>query len=76
LIGDYVPGMAPNSTLLDVCKYEDEIPETQHFEYKLDKVALEADPDSETCIEIIEGHGFEHMQEKVRVRYIAKGARV
>ncbi len=73
LIGSMVPGMAPNSTLLDVCKYEGEIPSTQHFEYKLDAVAREAEPDTETCFEIIEGHGFEKIQEKARARYLGKG---
>ena len=76
LIGDKVPGMAPNSTLLDIRKYEGEIPTTQYFEYKLDKVAREGEPTAETCVEIIEGHGFEAIQEKVRKEYIKKGATV
>jgi trimethylamine-N-oxide reductase (cytochrome c) len=75
LMGDMVPGMAPNSTLLDVCKYEGEMPRTQYFEYKLDKVAKEADPDAETCVEIIEGHGFEKIQAKVRLAYAGRGER-
>lgn len=74
LMGDMVPGMAPNSTLLDVCKYEGEIPQGQMFEDKLDAVAKSADPDAETCIEIIEGHGFEKIQAKVRENYLKKGA--
>jgi len=74
LIGDLVPGMAPNSTLLDVRKYEGEIPKGQFFEDKLDKVAKEGDPDAETCIDIIEGHGFEKIQAKVRENYLKKGA--
>jgi trimethylamine-N-oxide reductase (cytochrome c) len=72
LMGDMVPGMAPNSTLLDVCKYEGEMPRTQYFEYKLDKVALDADPDAETCAEIIEGHGFEKIQAKVKLAFAGK----
>jgi trimethylamine-N-oxide reductase (cytochrome c) len=74
LIGSMVPGMAPNSTLLDVCKYEGPIPDSQCFEYKLDAVALDADPDAETCKEIIEGHGFAMIQTKVRGEYLKKGA--
>ncbi len=65
-IGSKVPGMAPNSTLLDVCKYEGPIPDSQCFEYKLDIVAKESDPDAETCRDIISGHGFESIQEKAR----------
>jgi len=75
LMGDLVPGMAPNSALLDVCKWEDEIPSTQHFEHKLDKVAKEADPDAETCVEIIEGHGFEKIQAKVIAAYLSEVAK-
>ncbi|NLO48139.1 MAG: hypothetical protein GX111_07475, partial [Clostridiales bacterium] len=74
LIGDMVPGMAPNSTLLDVRKYEGEIPDSQCFEYKLDAVAKAADPDAATCKEIIEGHGFEKIQEKAKKQYLMKGA--
>jgi trimethylamine-N-oxide reductase (cytochrome c) len=74
LIGDMVPGMAPNSTLLDVRKYEGKLPDSQCFEYKLDAIAKSADPDAETCREIIEGHGFEKIQEKVRKQYLMKGA--
>jgi trimethylamine-N-oxide reductase (cytochrome c) len=66
LMGSMVPGMAPNSCLLDVCKYEGEMPKGQYFEHKLDKVAKEADPDFESCAEIIEGHGFEAIQDKVK----------
>jgi trimethylamine-N-oxide reductase (cytochrome c) len=68
LIGDKVPGMAPNSTLLDICKWEGALPQGQYFESKLDAVAKEADPDAETCFEIIEGHGFEAIQAKVRAK--------
>ncbi|MDR0818364.1 MAG: hypothetical protein LBN43_02175, partial [Oscillospiraceae bacterium] len=70
LIGDKVPGMAPNSTLMDIKKYEGEVPTGQYFEAKLDKVAKEADPDAETCFDIIEGHGFEAIQAKVRAKTI------
>jgi hypothetical protein len=72
LMGSKVPGMAPNSTLLDVCRYEGEIPDSQCFEFKLDDVARQADPDAETCREIIEGHGFEAIQDKERIRYLLK----
>jgi len=74
LMGSMVPGMAPNSTLLDVCKYEGEIPGNQCFEYKLDAVAMDANPQTETCKEIIEGHGFEMIQARVREEYLKKGA--
>jgi len=75
LIGDMAPGMAPNSCLMDVRKYEGELPpKGQMFEAKLDKVAREADPDSPTCVEIIEGHGFEKIQAKFRDIYLTKGA--
>jgi trimethylamine-N-oxide reductase (cytochrome c) len=74
LIGDMVPGMAPNSTLLDVCKYEGTYPDSQCFEYKLDAVAKQGDPHAETCKEIIEGHGFEAIQEKARAKHLRKGA--
>ena len=74
LIGDKVPGMAPNSTLLDVRKYEGELPKGQLFEHKLDAIALEAEPDSPTCVDIIEGHGFEKLQAKFRDEYLKKGA--
>ena len=73
LIGDMVPGMAPNSCLIDVCKYEGELPKGQLFESKLDKVSREVDPDAESCIEIIEGHGFEKIQAKIRENYLEKG---
>jgi trimethylamine-N-oxide reductase (cytochrome c) len=66
--------MAPNSTLMDICKYEGEIPDSQCFEYKLDAVAKQADPDTETCKEIIEGHGFEKIQEKVKKTYRKEAA--
>jgi trimethylamine-N-oxide reductase (cytochrome c) len=68
-MGDKVPGMAPNSTLLDIRKYEGEIPDSQLFESKLDKVALEGDPNAESCKEIIQGHGFEAIQAKVKAAY-------
>ena len=74
LQGDYAPGMVPNSCLIDICKYEGELPNCQLFEHKLEKVAKEADPDAESCIEIIEGHGFEKIQAKVRDNYLKKGA--
>jgi trimethylamine-N-oxide reductase (cytochrome c) len=74
LIGDKVPGMAPNSALLDICKYEGDLPDSQLFEGKLDAVALDADPDTALCREIIEGHGFEKTQEKVKASYLRKGA--
>jgi trimethylamine-N-oxide reductase (cytochrome c) len=74
LMGDKVPGMAPNSTLLDVRKYEGELPKGQLFEDKLDTINKKADPDFESCVEIIEGHGFEKIQAKVRQNYLKKGA--
>ncbi len=74
LIGSYVPGMAPNSTLMDVRKYEGEIPDCQCFEHKLDQVAFAADGDAETCKEIIEGHGFEKIQAKIRAQYAKEAA--
>ena len=73
LIGDMAPGMAPNSCLIDIRKYEGELPKGQMFEDKLDKVAKEADPDAETCVEIIEGHGFAKIQAKVRENYLKRG---
>jgi trimethylamine-N-oxide reductase (cytochrome c) len=73
LQGDMAPGMVPNSCLMDIRKYEDNLPKGQLFEDKLDKVAREADPNAESCIEIIEGHGFEAIQAKVREKYL-KGA--
>jgi trimethylamine-N-oxide reductase (cytochrome c) len=74
LMGDMVPGMAPNSALMDVRKYEGALPKGQLFEGKLDSIAKSADPDAETCVEIIEGHGFEKIQAKVRAAYLKKGA--
>jgi len=74
LQGDMAPGMVPNSCLMDICKYEGELPDSQLFEYKLDKVAKEADSDAESSIEIITGHGFEKIQAKVRDNYLKKGA--
>ena len=74
LIGDMVPGMAPNSCLMDIRKYDCDLPKGQMFEDKLDKVAKEADPDAESCVEIIESHGFEKIQAKVRDIYLKKGA--
>jgi len=62
--------MAPNSALIDICKYEGEIPDGQLFEHKLDSVANAVDPDAETCVEIIRGHGFESIQEKARKTYL------
>jgi len=76
LIGDYVPGMSPLSCLMDIRKFEGELPKGQMYEHKLDKVAKEADPEAETCVEIIEGHGFEKIQAKVRDKYLKKGAGV
>jgi trimethylamine-N-oxide reductase (cytochrome c) len=73
LQGDMAPGMVPNSCLMDICKYEGELPDSQLFECKLDKVAKEADPDAENCVEIITGHGFEKIQAKVRDIYQKKG---
>ena len=61
MMGDMVPGMAPNSCLIDICKYEGELPSSQLFEHKLDKVAREADPEAVTCLELISGHGFERL---------------
>lgn len=63
LMGPMVPGMAPNSTLLDVKKYEGPLPNGQGFEAKLDAIAK-----TESCREIIEGHGFEAIQASVRAR--------
>ena len=74
LIGDMVPGMAPNSCLIDIRKFEGELPKGQQYEHKLDKVAKEADPDTPSCVEIIEGHGFEKLQAKERDKYLKKGA--
>ena len=74
LIGDMVPGMAPLSCLIDVRIFKGDLPKGQLFEDKLDKVAKEADPDAESCVEIIEGHGFEKIQAKVRDKYLKKGA--
>jgi trimethylamine-N-oxide reductase (cytochrome c) len=74
LMGDMVPGMAPNSCLMDIRKYEGNLPKGQMFEDKLDKVAKEADPNAESCVEIIEGHGFEKIQAKAREIYLKKGA--
>jgi hypothetical protein len=71
-MGSMVPGMAPNSTLMDVCKYEGPIPDGQLFEHKLDAVAKAVDPDAETCKDIILGHGFESIQKKVRERYLKR----
>ena len=75
LQGEVAPGMVPNSCLMDICKYEnaDKLPDSQLFEHKLDKVAKEADPDAETAVEIITGHGFEKIQAKVRDNYLKKG---
>jgi trimethylamine-N-oxide reductase (cytochrome c) len=70
LIGDMVPGMAPNSALIDICKYEGPIPEGQNFEYKLDAVAKDAEPDTPTCKEIIEGRGYEKIQAMFREKYL------
>jgi len=72
LMGDKVPGMAPNSALLDIRKYEGSVPSEQGFESKLDNVAKDADADAETCVEIIEGHGFESIQSKVKAQYVGK----
>ena len=66
--------MAPNSTLLDVRKYEGPIPDSQCFEYKLDAVAFAAEDDAETCKEIIEGHGFEKIQAKIKAQYAKEAA--
>jgi trimethylamine-N-oxide reductase (cytochrome c) len=68
LMGEKMPGMAPNSALIDICKYDGPIPECQGFEEKLDKVAKMGDPKAETCVEIIEGHGFESVQSKMKGR--------
>jgi trimethylamine-N-oxide reductase (cytochrome c) len=76
LQGDFAPGMVPNTCLIDVRKFEGELPKGQMFENKLDKVAKEADSDAESCVEIIEGHGFEKIQAKVRDNYLKKGAGV
>ena len=65
-----VPGMAPNSTLIDVCRYEGPLPSGQLFEHKLDAVAKAADPDAESCMDIIRGHGFESIQKKAREKYL------
>jgi trimethylamine-N-oxide reductase (cytochrome c) len=73
LMGSMVPGMAPNSTLLDICKYEGPLPDSQCFEYKLDAVARDANPDAATCKEIIEGHGFEMIQARVQKEYLKEG---
>ena len=74
LIGSYVPGMAPNSTLLDVRKYEGPSPDSQCFEEQLDAVAFAAEDDAETCKEIIEGHGFEKIQAKIKAQYAKEAA--
>ena len=66
LQGSMAPGMVPNSTLMDICKYEGPLPDCQGFEYKLDAIAKADDPDAPTCKEIIEGHGFEKVQAKAR----------
>ncbi len=66
LQGSMAPGMVPNSALMDICKYDGTLPDNQGFEYKLDAVARSADPEAPTCKEIIEGHGFEKVQAKIR----------
>lgn len=75
LIGDMVPGMAPNSTLLDVRKYEGELPCGQGFEDKLDHVAAQADPDYVPVCEIITGHGFEKLQAQAREKFLKEAAK-
>ena len=75
LIGDMVPGMAPNSTLLDVRKYEGELPCGQGFEDKLDHVAAQADPDYVPVREIITGHGFEKLQAQAREKFLKEAAK-
>ena len=69
LMGSMVPGMAPNSCLIDVRKYEGPPPCGLLYAQSLDKVAMEADPEAESCIEIIEGHGFEKIQAKIMSSY-------
>jgi trimethylamine-N-oxide reductase (cytochrome c) len=76
LIGEYVPGMAPNSTLLDVRKWEGPIPESQYFEWKLDKVNFAAEPDTASCSEIIEGDGFNKLQSQESRKYKKERANV
>jgi trimethylamine-N-oxide reductase (cytochrome c) len=74
LIGDMVPGMAPQLNADGYPQVRRKAAQGQLFEDKLDKVNLEAEPGTATCVEIIEGHGFEKLQAIARQNYLKKGA--